>query len=342
MTTDLLRAQAAAWASIACDVLDTPFPYAAAHMARDRQDCDVTPWRVHPAFHGSLDWHSSAHMQWSLVTLLSVAPECLDERLTDRVVSLLDGRLTGPGLAAEADYLLDRPSFERPYGWAWAAMLCEALSRCPRPEAAGWSAAAQPLAAAVSRLVPAWLDRQVFPVRHGVHSNTAFALSLLHRAYTGLGEEDTAAVVARGIRRWYGVDDELDTRFEPSGQDFLSPALSEAECLMRVLPEAQRPDRLARLLPGLGAGRHSHLWEVPPVVDGTDGHLAHLYGLALSRAWQLRVLSSWLPGEESGRVREGARRQVEAVLPVITGGHFMATHWLVSFALLGEVADDRG
>ncbi|WP_116115320.1 DUF2891 family protein [Austwickia chelonae] len=340
MMTDRLRRQAAPWAAIACDVLETPFPYAAAHLADGPEDCEVTPWRLHPAFHGSLDWHSSAHMQWSLVTLLTVAPACLDDDLTDRVVRLLNGRLSSSALAAEADYLLARPNFERPYGWAWAAMLCAALHRCPRPESAAWSAAAHPLAVAIGELVPSWLDRQVFPVRHGVHSNTAFALSLLHRAYTGLEDTGTVAVVRQGILDWYDADDDLDTRFEPSGQDFLSPALSEAECLLGILPEEQRADRLARLLPGLGAGRHAHLLEVPPVLDGTDGHLAHLYGLALSRSWQLRTLVEWLPEQAAADVQAGARRQVEAVIPVMTGGHFMATHWLVSFALLGELADD--
>jgi hypothetical protein len=315
---------AAAWAEIACEVLDTPYPYGAAHASQNANDVDVTPDRLHPAFHGSYDWHSSAHMQWSLVRLLTLAPD----QVGSRPIELLDRRLTPEAIATEAAYLRERPSYERPYGWAWAAML---------------AAAAQgrydlsPLSDVIADLVLGWLPRQWYPVRHGVHLNSAFALALLLEAYDDLGRADVVEAIRGRAVEWFGDDTNYDTRFEPSGTDFLSPALSEAELMRRVLPDDQFAPWLTAFLPGLGTTAHGHLLDVPATDDSGDGQLAHLSGLALSRAWQLRTIASALP-DVADVLRAGADRQVEAVIPTVTHGDFMSTHWLVSFALLADQA----
>ncbi|MFI5734172.1 DUF2891 family protein [Kribbella sp. NPDC051587] len=316
---------AAAWSAIACEVLETPYPYGAAHASRDPEDVDVTPQKLHPAFHGSYDWHSSAHMQWSLVRLLSLAPD------QDRAVQLLDQRLTTAAIAAEAAYLKERPSYERPYGWAWAAMLVAATRNTQ------WAEATKPLGDVIADLVLDWLPRQAYPVRHGAHLNSAFALSLLLEAYDDLGRGEVVdAIQARAID-WFGKDMDYDTRFEPSGTDFLSPALSEAELMRRVLPTNEFAEWLHAFLPGLGKENHQHLLEVPVTDDSGDGQLAHLSGLALSRAWQLRTIAPSLP-DVTDVLKAGADRQIDAVLPTVTDGDFMSTHWLVSFALLAEQA----
>ncbi|MEU4603809.1 DUF2891 family protein [Kribbella sp. NPDC023972] len=316
---------AADWAAIACEVLETPYPYGAAHASLGPDDVDVTPERLHPAFHGSYDWHSSAHMQWSLVRLLTIAPD----QAGRRPIEVLDRRLTADAIATEAAYLRDRPSYERPYGWAWAAMLAAAAHD-------KWPV--EPLADTIADLVLGWLPRQAYPVRHGVHLNTAFALTLLLEAYGDLGRADVVdAIRARAIE-WFGQDTAYDTRFEPSGTDFLSPALTEAELMRRVLPADEYKTWLTAFLPGLGTDAHLHLLDVPAIDDSGDGQLAHLSGLALSRAWQLRTIAPALPAV-ADVLRAGADRQVEAVLPTVTGGDFMSTHWLVSFALLATLAE---
>lgn len=312
---------AAAWSAIACEVLETPYPYGAAHASRDPEDVDVTPEKLHPAFHGSYDWHSSAHMQWSLVQLLKLAPDA-------RSSELLNQRLTAEAIATEAAYLRERPSYERPYGWAWAAMLVAAgHERWPL----------LPLGDTIADLVLDWLPRQAYPVRHGAHLNTAFALSLLLEAYDDLGRGEVVDAIRRRAVDWFGGDTAYDTRFEPSGTDFLSPALSEAELMRRVLPAAEFTEWLRAFLPGLGTDNHQHLLEVPVTDDSGDGQLAHLSGLALSRAWQLRTIAPSLP-DVADVLRNGADRQVDAVLPTVTDGDFMSTHWLVSFALLAHQA----
>jgi hypothetical protein len=326
------------WARVALQVLRTPYPHAAGHVALDADDTDVTPQRLHPAFHGSLDWHSSVHMQWSLVRLLSLSD--LPTDLAADVVAELDHRLTGEAVAAEVEYLRRHPSYERPYGWAWAAALAAAAEDCPVPAAARWRAALEPLVERVASSVPAWLPRQVYPVRHGVHANTAFALTLLHEGCARLGRHDVVAAVEARARDWFGADRDYDPRWEPSGADFLSPGLSEATLMLRVLPPAERLAWLEGFLPGLTSSTTAgvdHLLEAPAVLDRTDGQLVHLVGLALSRAWQLRELAAVVPcSPGAGTVREAADRLVAGALPEITGGDFMATHWLVSFALLAE------
>jgi DUF2891 family protein len=333
---------AAAWADVAVRVLRTPYPYATQHMSLGPDDVDVRPERLHPAFHGSLDWHSSAHMQWSLVRLLTLAPDALGGTGA-AATELLEERLTPEALRVEAEYLRSAPSFERPYGWAWAAALAAAAGQCPHPAARRWQQALAPVADAVSDLVLAWLPRQVYPVRHGVHSNTAFAMSLLLEAYTSLERTDVTEALRRRADEWFGADVDYATRWEPSGSDFLSPALCELELMRRVLPPEQFPAWARAFLPGLAEGERVELLTTPEVADRTDGHLVHLFGLALSRAWQLRELAATLDGPQgsgsgAARLRAAADAQVAAVLPEVTGGDFMSTHWLVSFALLAETA----
>jgi Protein of unknown function (DUF2891) len=323
---------AAAWAAIACEVLETPYPYGAAHASSGPGDVDVTPQRLHPAFHGSYDWHSSVHMQWSLVRLLTLAPD----QAGPRPIEVLDQRLTPEAIATEAAYLRDRPAYERPYGWAWAAMLVAAVRTSKLPEASNW--AVGPLGDVVADLVLDWLPRPAYPVRHGVHLNSAFALALLLEAYGDLQRPDVVDAIRSRALEWFGQDTAYDTRFEPSGTDFLSPALTEAELMRRVLPADEFSSWLTAFLPGLGTTAHQHLLEVPVTDDSGDGQLAHLSGLALSRAWQLRTIAPALPDVVAEVLRRGADCQIEAVLPTVTDGDFMSTHWLVSFALLADQA----
>jgi hypothetical protein len=323
-----------AWAETVVDVLETQWPWGSAHWSLGPDDCDVTPERLHPAFHGSVDWHSAVHMQWSGVRLLAehggeIGP------VAGRLERLLDHRLTPENGAVEAAYLRARPSYERPYGWAWSAMLAATVREVD--VAAGWCAATDPVAEVVGGHLLDWLPRLAHPVRHGVHSNTAFALALAHDAFGRLGREEVVAAISSRAREWFTDDRDYPARWEPGGEDFLSPALCETELMRRVLPEPEFTPWLADFLPGLGHPEDP-LLTVPEVLDPADGKSAHLFGLALSRAWLLRSLSRHLPGERRVHALAAAERQVAAVEQEIVGGDLMATHWLVSFALLAEDA----
>lgn len=319
------------WARTVLAVLRTPWPHAAGHLALGPEDCDVTPERLHPAFHGSLDWHSSVHMQWSAVRLM--ADSSLPADLRAELLAELDGRLTPAHGAIEAAYLRERPGYERPYGWAWAAMLAAAVEAAPYDEAARWREATRAVGDVVAEQLLAWLPRASYPVRHGVHANSAFALLLLHEAYGDLGRPDVVAAIEVKARAWFGDDIDGPVRWEPSGEDFLSPVLSEAALMQRVLEAGEFGPWLAGFLPGLGASTDP-LLTVPQVGDTTDGKGAHLLGLALSRAWQLRLLAPYVAGDRGAAMLAAAERQAAAVEREIVDGDFMATHWLVSFALL--------
>jgi hypothetical protein len=310
----------AEWARVVLRVLATPYPHHSGHLALGPDDTDVTPERLFPAFHGCLDWHSSVHMQWSLLRLL---PQ-LDGDLAAEARQVLGERLTTANVAHEIDYLRTHPGFERPYGWAWAATLA---ADAPEP----WATALRPLGTAVADRTVDWLPKLAYPVRYGMHGNTAFALLLLHEAFARLDRTDALAAVEQHAVRLFAADADYPLRWEPSGSDFLSPALCEAALMQRVLPGFA--GWLPRFLPGL-ADPDCPLFDVPLVLDRTDGQAVHLVGLALSRAWQLRLLAGERTDPTAQRWRAAAERLVASASPEITGGDFMATHWLVSFALL--------
>ncbi|MGD8199073.1 DUF2891 family protein [Ornithinimicrobium sp. W1679] len=343
---------AAAWSRIARAVVTTPYPWAPGHVVTGPDDTTLVPERLHPAFHGSLDWHSCVHVQWSLVTLLLRYADALGEEESAAVVGLLGERLTAQNLTVEVAYLRERPAFERPYGWAWAAQLVASVTEGAAGEGSAgarhtlwssWADALAPLGEVLAEHVLGWLPRQTYPVRHGKHQNDAFALWLLVDAFERMGRDDVVTACREKALTWFGGDVDAPTAWEPGGTDFLSPALTEAGLMTRVLEPGAFPAWLDGFLPGLGEGRHEHLLEVPEVADPTDGQFAHLLGLALSRAWQLRVLAGRVEVDGvAGRLRAAADAQEAAVLRQITDGDFMATHWLVSFALLARgVLEER-
>lgn len=336
-TSDWRPTYASLWGETVVRVLSTTYPSAAQHVSSDADDVDVTPTRLHPTFHGSFDWHSAAHMLWSAVRLLDLAGDHLDPAARAGLVALLDERLTHEACAVEVAYLRAHPHFERPYGWAWVAMLAAATASSTMPGAQRWAAATRPLFDAVADLVTDWLPRLAYPVRHGEHSNLAFGLSLVHEAATTLQRDDVTALVQERSRVWFGDDTDYPAGWEPGGSDFLSPALCEADLMGRLLEPQEYAEWLAAFLPHL-AEAGDPLLTVPEVLDRTDGKAVHLYGLGLSRAWQLRRLAPVLDDGRRQRIVAATRVQVEHVEQEIVAGDFMSTHWLVSFALLAATA----
>jgi Protein of unknown function (DUF2891) len=332
----MIKELAPLYASVALRNIDTEFPHATHQVVRS-PEAPSRPRELHPAFHGSYDWHSCVHMHWLLVRLLTDAPGAVRPH---RIRRTLGSTLTAQAIEAETAYLRADPSFERPYGWAWTFALAAACEDCPDPAARVWGAALGPLVDTIEDLTFGWLDRAVAPVRHGVHGNTAFALSLLHESGGRLGRERLAAAIGKRATDWFGDDCDYPAGWEPSGQDFLSPALCEADLMRRVLPAGEFPGWLAGFLPRLAEGRPWSLFTPAEVNDVTDGHQAHLYGLNLSRAWQFRLLATALPAGDprAPRLREAARHHLDWSLPHVTGEGFAADHWLATFAYLALTA----
>lgn len=319
------------WGATVASVLDTPFPWQAQHMSASADDCDVTPWVLHPCFHASLDWHSSCHMQASGIRLLGTGH--LSDATSAAIVGQLDERLTADNARVEATYLREHPGYERPYGWAWATKLAVAAQTSNHPNAPVWAQAANIVVDAVADNLTAWLPKLAYPVRTGQHDNTAYGLLLAREGFAALGRDHVVAVIDEHAKRMFADDIDYPSRYEPGGNDFLSAALAEALLMKAVLAAGEFSDWLAAFLPNLGAG-NDRLLAVPEVLDRTDGKLVHLFGLALFRAEALATLAHDVRDAERGEaMRTSAAAQFDYALDQINNGHFMATHWLVSFAL---------
>jgi 3-hydroxyisobutyrate dehydrogenase len=316
-------ALAARYADAALRALATPYPYALQHVAHGPGQ-PLLPAQAHPLFHGSYDWHSSVHMQASLVHLARRFP-ALPQR--GAIEALLATRHCPDGVERERTHLEAHPTFERPYGWAWLLRLHDELDALAPARAR----LLDPLAALVRSHWIRHLADAPSPQRTGLHGNSAFAMTLAleHARRRPDGDFDAALVAA--ARRWYGGDRRYPTAYEPSANDFLSPGLCAAVLMQRVLDahafrdwwHAYRPPHhaLAR-------------WLAPaPVGSRLDAQLVHADGLNLSRAWCLGRLAAALPDERE-RFEAARIAHLDAALPHVVDGAFVATHWLVSFALL--------
>ena len=253
----------------------------------------------------------------------------------------LVGLLTDGNIRAEATFFTEpaHRSLERPYGWGWLLALHHELATWDDPDARRWAAAVAPLADLLAANLLSWLPRLTYPQRTGVHSNTAFALSraldhAVRRAEGGDGALPTG--IQEAADRWFGQDVDYPAHYEPSGADFLSPALVEAELMSRLLAPAAFPDWLARFLPGLGEDRPAGLFRLVNVSGATDGQIGHLHGLNLSRAWAFVALAGRLPGDDPrvSPLLAAAERHATAALPHAVGGDYPVEHWLAAYATL--------
>jgi hypothetical protein len=289
------------------------------------------PRTLHPIFYGSFDWHSAVHSHWLLARVLRRFP---DGPSASAITAWLEQAFSAANVAGELAFLA-QPSaagFERPYGWAWLLMLQAELEAHAMASGRSWAAAMRPLARAFEARFQAWLPKATYPTRVGTHGSSAFALALAHRYVPFAADNDFGRVLAGAARRWFAAD--ADARpFEPSGVDFLSPTLMEAECLRRLLPEAEFASWFAAFLPRLGDGEPAALFAPADVSDRTDGQIAHLDGLNLSRAWCWRHLADVAPPAVRPRLAEVADAHLAAALPHLAD-HYMGEHWLASFALL--------
>lgn len=297
-------------------------------------DADVVPPRVqHPIFHGSFDWHSCVHGYWTLARLYRLfpdRPECATVR------SLFDRMLTPANVAAELAYLA-RPlsrGFERPYGWAWALALCAELARHESPEGRRWAAAMKPFGQAFADRYMAFLPLADYPVRSGVHSSSAFAGALALDYADVCGDAQLRDGLTARLAMWFGQDRDAQV-WEPNGEDFLSATLAEADVMRRIMPGEPYRMWLAGFLPKLALRKPATLFSPARVSDRTDGKIAHLDGLNLSRAWSFRGIASALAVDDPARAicLEAAEAHIASALPHVAGD-YMGEHWLATFAVL--------
>lgn len=327
-------ATSARLAELALAGIAREYPHKLDHVMADDADAQ-SPRVLHPAFHGSYDWHSCVYMHWLLARVRRRFPDLAERPAID---ALFDLHFAPAAIAVEAAYLA-RPgseAFERTYGWAWLLKLAAELAGDADPACARWSRALEPLAAAFAARYREFLPRAGYPFRYGLHPNTAFALAFALDYAAVANDERLAAACADKAREWYAADRDAPAAWEPSGVDFLSPTLVEAELMRRVLDQHAFSAWLADFLPGFADRQPAVLFAPAEVTDRGDPQLVHLDGLNLSRAWCFRGIAAGLPpGDARAAVaREAAARHLAAGWPGLASGEFVGAHWLASFAVL--------
>jgi hypothetical protein len=321
------------FANLALACVAKEYPNKISHLLNS--DADVAPPRkLTPAFYGCYDWHSSVHGHWLLVRLVRTFP---DAPFAKPAREALRKSLTAENLKQEAAYLRGegRASFERPYGMAWLLQLVAELAEWDDPQAREMLTSLAPVEQAIRDRLSTWLPKLSHPVRIGEHNQTAFALGLILDYARATKNDDLAKLAAQKTLEFFQRDKDCSLNYEPSGEDFLSPCLGEADAMRRVLDRNEFAKWLALFLPGIPAKPNTDWLPVTVSPDPSDPKLAHLDGLNLSRAWMLEGIAAGLPADDPRRpaliaTAEAHRR---AGLAAVTGAHYEGGHWLGSFAV---------
>jgi hypothetical protein len=335
-------AAAERFAGLALKCVHQEYPNKIAHTLAG--DADVRPPReLYPAFHGCYDWHSAVHGHWLLVRLLRQFP---DGTFAPAARAALAGSFTKENIAVEAAYLqrAGRASFERPYGLAWLLQLSAELRSWKDPQARAWASNLVPLETEAAARIKRWLPDLYYPIRVGEHDQTAFSFGLIWDWAGAAGDSEMRRLLKDAARRFYAADQNCPLAYEPSGQDFLSPCLGEADFMRRVLNPAEFSAWLTTFLPAIPQKPRAD-WLTPGVVTNrADPKLAHIDGLNLSRAWMLEGIASALKPTDRRlpALIEAANRHRDAALPQVTGEHYEGGHWLGTFAVYLVTGSGRG
>jgi hypothetical protein len=329
----LTPTQASRLAQLPLKCVRKEYPNKLDHVMSDSGEVQ-SPRALHPAFYGCFDWHSSVHGHWMLVRLLKTFPQLPEAR---EIRAALKENLSRANLQGEVVYLqqANRQSFERTYGWAWLLKLAEELHTWNDAEGKQWAANLQPLAEAFVARYVNFLPKQTYPIRTGVHPNTAFGLAFALDYARTVGEQKLADLLIERSRTYYGNDANYPAAWEPGGEDFFSPSLLEADLMRRVMKPAEFKTWLARFLPGVAQGEPKSLLVPATVTDRSDPKIVHLDGLNLSRAWCMRSIAAALPKNDPARqvLRDAATLHARTALAHVASGDYAGEHWLASFAV---------
>ncbi len=315
-------------------MLNSIIPITLTNIEREHPNVVISPRRQHPIFYGCLDWHSAVHSHWQLVRAIRVAP---DAPFAPAVLALLDKQLgNAAGLAQETAFMTAHPRYELPYGWAWLLQLCAELHEWGGNQT--WRDNLRPLEALAAQRIKLYLPKLAYPLRSGMHRQTAFAMTLIWDWAQIVGDDAMLRLIDEHARHWFANDENAPFAYEPSGTDFLSPSLAEADLMRRLMSQDAFIAWFGRFAPDL-----TRLPKPVAVSDPSDGQLAHFAGLNLSRAWMLEGIAAQLPvGERQASLLNSAEKHRAAGLDYATSDEYMISHWVPSFAVYLLTANDVG
>ncbi len=320
------------FAGLALSCVHQEYPNKIGHVLSSDDDVDP-PRKLTPSFFGCFDWHSSIHGHWLLVRLSKLYP---DAEFATAARAALATSFTKDKLAAEVAYLegQGRTSFERPYGLAWLLCLADELHSWDDDQVQQWRRNMVPLEKVAAERFREWLPKLYYAIRTGEHSQTAFAFGLVLDWAETVGDTAMVELISNRSRQLYLNDISCPLSYEPSGQDFLSPCIAEADLMRRVLKPEEFAAWLTLFLPEIPAATSSSWLPIGVVTDRTDGKLAHLDGLNISRAWMLEGIRAGLPDNDPRRdaLQAAADEHRKSGLASVTGEHYEGGHWLGSFA----------
>jgi hypothetical protein len=329
----LTESEASHFVALALKCVGREYPNKPEHVMNQADDVK-SPKSLHPAFYGCYDWHSSVHGHWMLIRLLKNFPNLKESA---QIRAALNANLSATNVLAEAAYMKqpNRQSFERTYGWAWLLKLAEEVHSWDDPDGDAWADNLQPLVDVIVRNYKTFLPKQNYPIRTGVHPNTAFGLAFAIDYAKAIGDRDFEKLLDERSRTYFGKDTNYPGGWEPGGEDFFSPALMEADLMRRVLKPAEFATWFEQFLPGISMSAPAALLTPAVVPDRSDPKIVHLDGLNLSRAWCMRSIVQALPTNSSSRriLSEAADKHSRAALAHVASGDYAGEHWLASFAV---------
>lgn len=320
------------FANLALACVQQEYPNKISHVLNSAADAKP-PHELTPAFYGCMDWHSAVHGHWLLVRLVRSFPSA---PFAPAAMAALHANINPSHIAGEVAYIngMGRETFERPYGLAWLLQLAQELREWSSPEARQLAATLAPLETAVASRLSAWLPKLAYPIREGEHGQTAFAFGLALDWARSTHDPAMEKLLVGKIRDFYTKDRDCPLAYEPSGEDFLSPCIAEADVVRRVMGREEFAAWLSGFLPRIPRTATTSWLPIGVVTDKSDGRLAHLDGLNLSRAWMLAGMAAGLPEADARRkaLLATAKTHAESGLASVNGEHYEGGHWLGSFA----------
>ncbi len=330
MAADEETARLERFADLALSCVHREFPNKIAHVLEGPEDAQ-RPRDLYPAFYGCYDWHSSVHGHWLLLRALRLG---VSGEKAAVIEAALEQSFQADKIAVEVAYFEDNPGFERPYGVAWLLQLMAELREWDDPRAIAWRETLAPLEGVIVSHLKGWLPRLAYPIRLGTHNQSAFAFGLILDWARTAGDGTLEAAIVDKSRAFHLSDVDCPMAYEPSGEDFLSPCLMEADLMRRILTAEDFKAWFDRFMPGIPVDGSADWLALAVVLDPEDGKLVHLDGLNLSRAWNLEAIAHALGTDDPrhGSLMASAQAHAEAGLASVSSEHYSGGHWLGSFA----------